>query len=208
MPQRHIANLPSPRLPFVDALRAVVATLVAWHHFALYDSLAGSAAAARTLDWLRDYRSVAQVFFVVSGYVMARSMSRRTWHLRQMGWFALRRYCRLGLPYLATLALAMGACALGRGWLPENVVGHRPTCGQVLAHVVFLQDILKYESLSAGLWFVCIDFQLGLIYVAMLFLRDTFAHWLDHPDGEGSTFVPILLGTGLATSLLIFLQYG
>ena len=115
MTQRKIANFAPSRLPFVDALRAVVATLVVWHHFALYGPLADWAAPGRILDWLRDYRSVVQVFFVVSGYVMARSMSRCTWHMREIGCFAIRRYCRLGLPYLATLALAMGACAVGRG---------------------------------------------------------------------------------------------
>jgi peptidoglycan/LPS O-acetylase OafA/YrhL len=28
-----------PRMPLVDALRAVVATLIVWHHFALYGPL-------------------------------------------------------------------------------------------------------------------------------------------------------------------------
>ena len=35
-----------------------------------------------------------------------------------------------------------------------------------------LQDILGYEPLSAGLWFVCINFQLGALYAGLLWLRD------------------------------------
>ena len=41
-----------------------------------------------------------------------------------------------------------------------------------MAHVFLLEDILGYESLSAGFWFVAIDYQLGLLYVAILYLRD------------------------------------
>ncbi len=193
-----------PRLLFVDALRAVVATLVAWHHFALYGPLSHWALAGRWIDWVRDYRSPVQVFFVVSGYVMARSMSRHTWHARQVGCFVVRRYCRLGLPYLAAVAVAVGVCAMGRGWLPESVVGHSPKLGQVLAHVVFLQDVLGYESLSAGLWFVCIDFQLGLMYVGMLYLRDAIAPLFGRAVGEGSTLVLMLLGWALSAPSLFF----
>jgi peptidoglycan/LPS O-acetylase OafA/YrhL len=37
---------------------------------------------------------------------------------------------------------------------------------------LFLQDVLGYESLSAGLWFVCISFQLTVICVVGLYLRN------------------------------------
>jgi peptidoglycan/LPS O-acetylase OafA/YrhL len=206
MPKAMITTTAAARLPFVDSLRAVAATLVVWHHFALYGPLWGWAApgAGRLADWLRDYRAMVGVFFVISGFVMARVMSPRTWNSRHLGWFIVRRYCRLGLPYLGAIALAIGACGLARGWLSESVIGPPPTVARVLAHVVFLQDILGYDSLSAGLWFVCIEFQLGLIYAGMLCLRDALARLRKREQGERSLGIPMLLGWALAAASLFF----
>jgi peptidoglycan/LPS O-acetylase OafA/YrhL len=206
MLKREVTTSTPLRLPLVDALRAMAATLIAWHHFGLY-GLQSTWAAPLPGQWielLRNYRWAVQVFFVVGGFVTARSMSRRTWNCRQVGRFIVRRYCRLGLPYLAAIALALGACALGRGWVSESVIEPSPTFAQIVAHVVFLQDILGYQALSAGLWFVGIDFQLGLIYVAMLFLRDALARLSGSDEGEPSTVVPILLGWALAAPSLFF----
>ena len=207
MPKHAVPTSVGSRLPFVDASRAVIATLVVWHHFALYGPLWTWATSepGRIVDWLRDYRGVVQVFFVISGFVMSRVMSPRTWNARHVGWFFVRRYCRLGLPYLGAIALAVAACSLARGWLSESVIGPPPTVARVLAHVVFLQDILGYDSLSAGLWFVCIEFQLGLIYVAMLYARDALARMRKREQGECSVAVLMLLGWGLAAaSLFVF----
>ncbi len=148
------------------------------------------------LDWRRGLEPVlvSAGFFVIGGYIMARTMSSRTWSCRDAGRFVARRYCRLVLPFLAAMVLAIGARAAGRGWLPERVVDHPATWDQVLAHIVLLQDILGYQSLSAGFWFVAIDFQLGLIYVALLCLRD-FAAWLSG-GGAGERANGLLLAAG------------
>ena len=189
------------RLHFVDALRAAVAQMVAWHHFALYGPLSDWAIphTGWLLDWLRNYRWAVQVFFIISGYLFERSLAPRVWTLSRVGWFLARRYCRLGLPYLAAIAMAMAASAYGRGWLSESVVGAPPTLAQVAAHVVFLQDILGYESLSAGLWFVCIEFQLGIVYVALFFLRDLLG-------GAESRFggLPLVVGWALGLASMFY----
>ena len=205
MPKNELGTPAPARLPLVDALRAVLATTIAWHHFVLYGPLAQYAEplAGRSFDWLRNYRWAVQAFFVVGGYVLARSMARRRWNLRQAGWFVVRRYLRLGLPYLVTIAAAVAACAVGRGWLPDAVVGAPPTGPQILAHALFLQDILGYPALSAGLWFVCIDFQLGLIYVALLVLRDSLASPGRAVD-EGLTTAPLLVGWSVAAASLFY----
>ncbi|GBG03222.1 hypothetical protein AZSI13_25490 [Azospira sp. I13] len=178
--------------PFIIALRAVAAIIIAWHHFALYAPLKDWAAPfmGELLDWLAVHARATQVFFVVGGYVMALSMSRRQWRLPQLGHFLVKRYCRLGLPYLAAMALVALAYAFARDWLPEDVTGSPISLPQVLAHLFFLQGLLGYEQLSAGFWFVCINFQLGLIYVAMLWLRDG--------PGRGRFNLPLLLGWPLA----------
>ncbi len=43
--------------------------------------------------------------------------------------------------------------------------------GLVLAHVFFLQDILAYPSLSAGIWYLGIDYQFCLLFFALMLLH-------------------------------------
>jgi peptidoglycan/LPS O-acetylase OafA/YrhL len=130
---------PPRRLLFLDALRAFASMLILWHHFALYPPLSMQAEPllGPLVHWFSEYARSTQVFFVIGGYVMARSMSGRNWNSMAVGSFIARRYCRLGIPYLAAIVLAIVASALGRGWLPENVTGTPPSVPQFFAHVFF-----------------------------------------------------------------------
>lgn len=164
---------PEP-LPLIVTLRALAALIIVWHHFALYPPLRDWAAPllGQTLDWFATHGRATQLFFVVGGYVMARSMSARQWNSRALSGFVRERYIRLGLPYLAVLAIVLPVYLFARGWVPDAVLGQPVNPLQLLAHLFFLQDILGYEPLSAGLWFVCINFQIGLLYAGLLWLRD------------------------------------
>ena len=161
-------------LPLLVALRAVAALIIVWHHYAFYGPLSDWAGplAGDALNWLAQHARATQVFFAIGGYVLALSLETRHWGWRETGAFIAQRYCRLGLPYLAAIAMVVLACIFARGWLPESLLGTPVSLAQFLAHLFFLQDILGYEQLSAGLWFVCINFQLCLIYVTLLWLRD------------------------------------
>lgn len=180
------------QLHLIVALRALAALIILWHHFALYPPLHEWAAPllGGVVDWLATHARATQVFFVVGGYVMARSMDARHWRHAAVAGFIRERYFRLGLPYLAVLAIVLPVCLFARGWVPDAVLGAAVSPMQLLAHLFFLQDILGYEALSAGLWFVCINFQIGLLYVAMLWLRDEL--------GRGRFDVIGLAGWGLA----------
>lgn len=193
------------RILLIDGLRAMAATAIVWHHFAQYWPLSENAQPVLNgvLTWVHAHARVAQVFFVIGGFVMARSMASRRWTGGEVGRFLIYRYCRLGLPYLAVIGLAVGACALGRGWLPDELVGPPPTLPQLLAHTVFLQDILGYGSLSAGLWFVCINFQLGLIFALMLWMRDALLRRGVSSDRWWSD-VPLAAGVLLSAASLFF----
>ena len=161
-------------LPLLVALRAVAALIILWHHYAFYGPLSEWAGPliGDALNWLAQHARATQVFFAIGGYVLARSLESRHWSWRETGAFIAQRYCRLGLPYLAAIALVIPACIFARGWVPDSLLGTPVSLPQFLAHLFFLQDILGYEQLSAGLWFVCINFQLCLVYAASLWLRD------------------------------------
>lgn len=187
-------------LSFIVALRACAALIILWHHFASYPPLRDWAAPliGDILDWFEHYARATQVFFVVGGYVLARSMSAREWRLRHVGIFAMQRYFRLGIPYLATIAVILPVYGFARGWVPDDVLGKPVTLPQLLAHLFFLQDLFGYEPLSAGLWFVCINFQLGLVYATMLWLRDRL--------GGGVIDYVGLLGWPLAIASLFYVN--
>ena len=190
------------RLPLLDALRAFGALSIMLHHFALYPPLRDLAAplAGGLLDWLEAHARTTQIFFVASGFVLARSLARHRWNLARCGTFLVQRYCRLGLPYLCTISLVLAAYAFAHDTLPDEVLGSALTPRQLLAHLAFVQDIVGEEQLSAGFWFVCINFQLGLIYVLTLSLRDT----LPSRRFDAAT----LLGWGLAAFSLFRFNLG
>jgi peptidoglycan/LPS O-acetylase OafA/YrhL len=196
------------RMLFLDALRAFASVMILLHHFALYPPLCEYAEPilGNVLNGLRDHARFTQVFFVIGGYVMAHTMSTRSWGLPAAGLYMVRRYCRLGIPYLAAILLAIVACEFGRGWVPVDVIGQSPTLPQFLAHLFFLQEFLGYEHLSTGLWFVCINFQLGLIYVIMLYLRDALPRWIGSPAGAPWANIPMFAGWGISIFSLFFLN--
>lgn len=182
--------IPAGQPYFIQALRATAALTILWHHFALYAPLTEWAAPlfGDLLAWLAKYARATQVFFVVSGFVAAQTIGNRVWRFHQLGRFVIQRYCRLGLPYLAIVLAILPIYEFARGWVPDDVLGQVVSLPQFLAHLFFLQDILGYEALSAGLWFVCINFQLGFGYAFGMVLQQRF--------GRGGDSLFTLLGWG------------
>jgi peptidoglycan/LPS O-acetylase OafA/YrhL len=162
------------RLPLLDLLRAVAAHLVVWHHLAFYGPLSDGAylLVPGVIEWLNDWGRIAvQVFFVVGGFVAAVGF----WKQGQIDlpvatWLVGRRYRRIAGPYLVALLVAMGANAVAAGWMNHHSVSAPPMLPQVLAHIVLLQDVLGYEALTAGIWYLAIDFQLYLLTLAAVFI--------------------------------------
>ncbi len=194
------------RLPLVDALRAIAATMIAWHHFTLYPPLADEAMpfCGELIVWVRDHARAAQVFFVVSGFILAQSMAGKFWDGREVGRYVAHRYCRLGLPYLGAIVAALAAWAFAHHWLDESVIGPTPTWHQLLAHLFFLQDILGYDAVSAGLWFVCISMQLSLLFVAGLYVRDAIAGRSGGRVRKVLSQLPMLAGWLLAAASMSY----
>ena len=166
-------SAPSRRLPHIDALKALAAQVIVLHHLVSYGPIAR--AAHEALPWLagamHQYgRMAVQVFLVVGGFLSARGLSPRGRALQvgvpELLW---RRYLRLTLPFLAALALTLAACGLVASSWPELVPADI-SAGQVLAHALLLHDVLGYEALTVGAWYVAIDLQLFALLVGLLWL--------------------------------------
>ncbi len=166
------------RLPFLDFLRAAASHLIVLHHLSFYGPLAEHAypAAPIILEWLMRYaRMAVQVFFVLGGYFTVRSLSRgKLLDARSVGAIVWQRYRRIGVPYLATLVIAIFANALARQWMTHEAISAPPTVGQLLAHAAFLHDILGYQALTAGIWYLAIDFQLFLLTLVLFWMAQAW----------------------------------
>ena len=110
------------------------------------------------------------VFFVLSGFVIALSVGQKGVSGRFVRRFALRRSVRLDPPYLVAIALSLMLVG-ARYFLGGGEQGQQPvTLPQVIAHLFYLQDILGFEQLSPVFWTLCLEVQLYLGYVLMLWL--------------------------------------
>jgi peptidoglycan/LPS O-acetylase OafA/YrhL len=179
------------RFLFIDALRGLAALIVALHHIGRYGPLP-QAARAILPQWIPlaidRGQIVVQFFLVISGFVIAYSLRDMLVTPRAAGQFALRRLIRLGLPYwtivLAVCALDMLAPRIGMP--PPN--DPAPTAAQIVAHVFFLHNVLGYGSISAGLWFVCIEVQFCLLFIALLGLAQQLPRGHNCATGRAGGF--------------------
>lgn len=160
------------RMPLVDALKAVASQLIVLHHLSVYGPLAAAAREALpgTMGWLYDYARIAvQVFLVVAGFLAMRGLApegRATFgNPLPLIW---RRYLRLALPYFAALALAIAGAALADVWLDDEAIPARPDLVQLVAHALLLHSLLDVDALSAGVWYIAIDFQLFALAALLL----------------------------------------
>lgn len=164
----------SPRMPFIDALKAVASQLIVLHHLSAYGPLSEATQdlVPDLIAWLYDYgRMAVQAFLVIGGFLAARGLAPlgEVAFANPLG-LILRRYLRLAVPYLAAVGLAVASAAIARRWMIDDAIPAAPTFAQWLAHALLLNSVLGYDSLSAGVWYVAIDFQLFALMVACLWL--------------------------------------
>lgn len=187
----------------INLLKAVAAQLIVLHHLALYGPMTDHAQQLlpELFDWLAGSARIAvQVFLVVGGFLAAKSLAPNA----QPGiadplgaiW---RRYVKLVPPFMAATLIAAAASALARQWMAHDSISDPATPGQLAAHALLLHSVLGYPSLSAGAWYVAIDFQLYAGAVALLWLAGAIAG-----KGRRPSLVPCLVALGCALSLLYF----
>jgi len=159
-------------MPLVDALKGIAALLVLLSHFSSYGPLAaaGRSALPELFVWCYEYGRIAvQVFLVIAGFLAVRALSPDGQALTQSPWPLLgKRYRRLVIPYFAALALAIAAAAVADIWLDDEAIPAPPTLAQLLAHLLLLHSLLGFDVLSAGVWYIAIDFQLFALMALLL----------------------------------------
>lgn len=199
------------RIPLVDAVKAVAAQLIVLHHLAWYGPMSDTAAAlapwlAQGQDWLADYgRYAVAAFLAVGGYLAAMALSPRGLpHDQSPLCLIVRRYVRLVGPYAVALLLAMASAAWARRWMAHDSIGAAPEAWQVLCHLLLVHDLFDCEALSAGVWYVAIDFQLFALFVLLLWGAQHVADRCGHRPASAEFFVPLLVTLLALASLFHF----
>jgi peptidoglycan/LPS O-acetylase OafA/YrhL len=148
----------------INLLKAGAAQLIVLHHLAFYGPMADHARVLMPdlLDWLAgDARIAVQIFLVIGGFLAAKSLSSNGCaELRNPLGIMWRRYTKLAPPFVVATLLAAGASVIASAWMTHESISGTPSVSQLAAHVLLLHSVLGYESLSAGAWYVAIDFQL------------------------------------------------
>ncbi|OJX35833.1 MAG: acyltransferase [Burkholderiales bacterium 68-12] len=192
------------RSPLIDVLKGLACATIVWHHLAFYGPMSDVALPLfpDLMAWLYDHgRLAVQVFLVLGGFLAAGSLAPEGHARFDSAWaLAGRRFVRLAIPYAAALAVALAAAALVRPWLDHPSVPGVPEWPQLLAHALLLQDVVGEEALSAGVWYVAIDFQLFVL--AALLLAAVRRTGL--PAAAQARLTRALVTGGVAASLLYF----
>lgn len=159
----------------IDSLKVLAALLIILHHLSSYGQIAEDARRVLPglMTWLFEYgRYAVQIFLVIAGYLAAQSLSRYAnsqFSANGLLKLILNRYLRLFAPYAAALIFTIACAYIARFWVNDEFVGQSETLGQFLAHLFFIQGILGLDSISAGAWYIAIDWQLYSV-LAILFI--------------------------------------
>ena len=160
---------PSSRFTFIDALRGLAACWVMVYHFnqALTCNGAQPIFTGPVHFVLSHGRGGVQLFFVISGFVLAYSLRNARISPRFFGLFLLRRAVRLDPPYWATIALAIAAVPISNLLLPDRQA-ELPGWSKIAAHLLYLQNILGFGDLVDVFWTLCLEVQLYAVFVLLL----------------------------------------
>ncbi len=163
------AVAPVVRFAFVDGLRGLSALATVVFHLWWYEP--APFPLWESVNWLTHTallrtRGGVQVLPVISGFVIAYTL-RKTWVTpREVFSFLARRVVRLVPAYWVAIGFALLVDLLCRTVfnLPSPC-DTSPTLPRGIAHLLFLQDVLGFSSLSAGLWTVCIEMQFYVVAI-------------------------------------------
>lgn len=195
------------QIPLIDAIKAVAAQIIVLHHLAWYGPMSDIAANLSPLldsgqSWLANYgRYAVAAFLAAAGYLAARSLPLRGLPANVSPLCLVgQRYTRLVGPYAVALVLAVISAAIARRWMNHESIGTVPDVWQFIAHVFLLHDVLDFEALSAGVWYIAIDFQLYALLVVLLW----GGGWLGHRTASTDFSGPAIVAAVACASLFHF----
>jgi peptidoglycan/LPS O-acetylase OafA/YrhL len=159
------------RSTLIDTLKILASQLIIWHHLSAYSPMAHLLEETwpSLFGLLFDVgRMVVQCFLVISGFLAAQAtLKGRERSLLQSIW---SRYLRLAPQFAVALLLLLWVMAGVKSFYHPEWVSNMPTLWEFAAHVLMLQGVEGVPALSAGAWYVAIDFQLSVSFALLMWL--------------------------------------
>lgn len=187
-----LAQFGSPtRVVAIDGLRGVAALLVVLFHLNGAVSRSASDWLWAPMEWIaRNGFLGVDVFFVISGYVIALSVNKGAPTVSYLGRFVLRRSVRLDPPYWSAILLELLLMLLTLRLFPDLTVT-LPSTPQLLSHLVYAQELLGYGSVVEIFWTLCYEMQFYIFYVGMIVLYAALPLQLRRPRGAMLVFAAL-----------------
>ena len=194
---------PSSQFGLINLLKAGAAQLIVLHHLAFYGPMADHVRPMlpALINWLGDSARIAvQAFLVIGGFLAAKSLAP-TGHagLADPIGAIWRRYAKLAPPFMVATLLAAAASMLAGQLMAHDSISEPATLSQLSAHALLLHGVLGYPSLSAGAWYVAIDFQLYALMVLLLWFGGRLA-----AERRLPWLMPAMISLAVALSLGYF----
>jgi peptidoglycan/LPS O-acetylase OafA/YrhL len=163
------ASASSGKLAFLDGLRGWASLWVVFNHIQHYlDHSLNKIPAVIRQPLIMEGGMGVPIFFVISGYVISRSLAKSRMDGAGFRNFCARRWTRLTPPYYASLVLAVVNNYVSTIFKHENFVA--PTFGNVLAHLVYIPDLLKLPLINGVHWTLYIEMQFYLLLAVLMWL--------------------------------------
>jgi peptidoglycan/LPS O-acetylase OafA/YrhL len=193
LPEARRSKTGGARFSFIDSLRGLASLAVVMFHAHAGGHLSSLCAEVPALAAVMSHGDLGvQVFFVLSGFVIAHSVAGRRVDRVFIGRFILRRSIRLDLPYWASIAFVVGFGLLSARFVPGKSY-QVPSAEVVAGHVAYMPLLLGQPLINSVYWTLCLEVQFYLVFVAMMWIAARLSHVLDEGRAFAAIFVPALL---------------
>jgi len=170
------------RVQSIDGLRGVAALLVVLFH--LHEAISRSASGWlwAPFDWVaRNGFLGVDIFFVISGYVIALSVNKGDASPSYFGRFIIRRSIRLDPPYWLAILLELALLHVTLRLFPAVTVS-LPSTPQLLSHLVYAQELLGHGSVIPIFWTLCYEIQFYAFFVGLVVVQASLPSALRRPS--------------------------
>ncbi len=191
------------RFLFIDGLRGLAALAVVLFHFytpkvsPLHDTLANAIPAWLGFVLMQGDLGV-EVFFALSGFVIAHSVRGAAVTPGFMLRFAARRSIRLDPPYWVVIGCIIGFAAISGSAAFAEAMNKWGGWGVILLNMVYLPDLTGVYRLVWVGWTLCLEVQFYLAFVVLTGLRQWLTPTLARCIPNGITLGYLLIFTPLA----------
>lgn len=158
------------RFAFIDGLRGIAVVAVTLFHYyrggPFYETLSQLLPKPLDIGLAHGWLGV-EIFFVISGFVIAHSLREVQVNFRSIRHFMICRYLRLAPPYLVSIGLIVGLNYFSNFILADRLA---PLFDwqTLIIHSFYLQNLLQTSEISPVFWTLCLEVYFYLVFICLL----------------------------------------